>query len=63
MAMTQCRECRKEVSNSAHRCPQCGIDNPSKTGGCAQNMMTLIMLPFIIAGIAVIFSVITGLFG
>ncbi|MCX9939053.1 hypothetical protein LAD54_10370 [Klebsiella pneumoniae] len=28
MALTKCKECKKEVSASAKTCPHCGIDNP-----------------------------------
>jgi hypothetical protein len=29
MALTTCRECKKEVSTSAKTCPHCGIKNPA----------------------------------
>lgn len=29
MALTACRECKKEVSSEAKVCPHCGIDNPA----------------------------------
>lgn len=29
MALTQCKECKKEVSTSAKKCPHCGVDNPA----------------------------------
>ena len=28
MALTNCKECKKEVSTEAKTCPYCGIDNP-----------------------------------
>ena len=28
MALTTCKECKKEVSIQAKTCPYCGIDNP-----------------------------------
>ncbi|AKX51730.1 hypothetical protein AKN92_09725 [Thiopseudomonas alkaliphila] len=31
MALTKCKECKKEVSNSAKICPHCGIKNPGVT--------------------------------
>lgn len=31
MALTKCKECKKEVSNSAKVCPHCGIKNPGVT--------------------------------
>lgn len=30
MAMTTCKECKKEVSNIAKVCPQCGVKNPGE---------------------------------
>ena len=32
MAVTACKECKKEVSNRAKKCPHCGISNPGVTG-------------------------------
>lgn len=29
MALTQCRECRKEISTEAQQCPHCGAPNPA----------------------------------
>lgn len=39
MALTKCKECKKEVSSSAKTCPHCGVKNPAITakqqmGGC-----------------------------
>lgn len=35
MALTKCKECKKEVSSSARRCPHCGVDDPGITAkGC-----------------------------
>ncbi|ELW9535366.1 zinc ribbon domain-containing protein [Enterobacter roggenkampii] len=39
MALTKCKECKKEVSASAKTCPHCGVKNPGVTakqtlGGC-----------------------------
>ncbi len=31
MALVKCKECKKEVSNSAKVCPHCGIKNPAVT--------------------------------
>jgi|SaaInlStandDraft_5_1057022.scaffolds.fasta_scaffold105143_2 predicted amidophosphoribosyltransferase len=28
MALVNCRECEKEVSDQAETCPHCGIDSP-----------------------------------
>jgi len=33
MAMAKCKECGKEVSDSASKCPHCGVDNPTTTAG------------------------------
>jgi DNA-directed RNA polymerase subunit RPC12/RpoP len=32
MALTKCKECGKEVSSSAKKCPHCGVKNLSVTG-------------------------------
>jgi hypothetical protein len=39
MAITQCKECKKDVSTSAKTCPHCGVKDPGvtakqKLGGC-----------------------------
>ncbi|EMV5400057.1 hypothetical protein AACN09_003720, partial [Escherichia coli] len=39
MALTKCKECKKEVSTSAKTCPHCGVKDPGfgakeKLGGC-----------------------------
>lgn len=33
MAMTQCKECQKDVSKTASKCPHCGVTNPGVTPG------------------------------
>lgn len=33
MALTKCKECKKEVSSSAKLCPHCGVKDPSTTLG------------------------------
>ena len=33
MALVRCRECGSEVSESAARCPRCGIGNPGGQSG------------------------------
>lgn len=35
MALTKCKECKKEVSTSAKECPHCGVKNPGTTFGQA----------------------------
>jgi len=48
MAMTKCRECGKDVSSSARRCPQCGADDPDKTGYYVSFAITLGIIAFVI---------------
>lgn len=31
MAMTNCKECKAQVSRKAKKCPHCGVDNPGVT--------------------------------
>ncbi len=31
MALKQCKECKKEVSSSANKCPHCGVSHPTTT--------------------------------
>jgi hypothetical protein len=39
MALKPCRECGKEVSDTATKCPHCGIDHPaSAAAGCGAQM-------------------------
>ncbi|RUS01689.1 hypothetical protein [Pectobacterium polaris] len=33
MALTKCKECKKEVSTTAKVCPHCGVKNPGTTFG------------------------------
>lgn len=45
MALTQCKECKKEIAKSAKVCPHCGVKDPAitakqKLGGC----LTLLVL-------------------
>ncbi|MCL6349704.1 hypothetical protein [Pectobacterium polaris] len=44
MALTKCRECKKEVSMSAKVCPHCGIKDPAVTLG-----MLLVMTVMLVA--------------
>jgi len=32
MALTQCRECQKEISTEAQTCPHCGVSFPARKG-------------------------------
>lgn len=53
MAMTKCKECGHEVSNSAKTCPHCGIDNPGISAiGCAIAIAALILVIVIAGGLA-----------
>lgn len=52
MSMTRCRECGKEVSSSATKCPHCGCKNP----GLSQNANSIIFL------IALVIAVIVGVY-
>lgn len=54
MALTKCKECKKEVSNKASKCPHCGIANPGLTaksmlGGCALLIVGLFIVSALIA--------------
>jgi len=50
MALTKCRECKKEVAKSAPTCPHCGVKNPGQhgvqisTGAGCLILIALIML-------------------
>jgi len=45
MALTTCRECKKEVSTSANTCPHCGVKNPgTKTKDTAVGVIGLVVL-------------------
>lgn len=48
MALVQCKECKKEVSDVAKKCPHCGISNPGMTAKkMAKGCLILIVLTFI----------------
>ena len=50
MALTKCRECKKEISKSAKTCPLCGVKNPggwlvyqgTGCGGCVPILLAII---------------------
>ncbi|MFJ5504316.1 hypothetical protein ACIPUO_08905 [Pectobacterium carotovorum] len=42
MALTKCRECKKEVSMSAKVCPHCGIKDPGVTLGMMLVMIVIL---------------------
>ncbi|CAI2499359.1 hypothetical protein [Serratia ficaria] len=56
MAMTKCKECKKEVSNKAKTCPHCGVKEPARnlgkeTGqGCLGLVILVGVLFFIFGG-------------
>ncbi|MCX9105894.1 DUF4875 domain-containing protein [Aeromonas veronii] len=49
MALVKCKECKKEVSNSAKVCPHCGIKNPAVTAkDYILGVIGLIVIVFVI---------------
>lgn len=45
MALVKCKECKKEVSDLAKKCPHCGISNPGITAGkMAKGCLILIVI-------------------
>lgn len=50
MALVPCRECGKEVSDAAEKCPYCGISTPSKTRRQRKLIITGIVLLLLIGG-------------
>jgi hypothetical protein len=52
MAMSKCKECGKEISTKADKCPHCGAPQKPKQYGCG----TLILVVFIIGIFGSIFS-------
>jgi hypothetical protein len=50
MALKKCKECGKEVSTKAEKCPHCGVRNPttSTMEGCLGNFLSLVILGVII---------------
>ena len=44
MAMSKCKECEKEVSSKAKKCPHCGVDNPTSKPGDALKGFILIFV-------------------
>jgi Zn finger protein HypA/HybF involved in hydrogenase expression len=50
MAMTKCKECKKEVSSKAATCPHCGIKNPGqKASDAIGGFIMLIVIGWIIS--------------
>lgn len=50
MAMTECKECSKPISDKAKKCPHCGFEQPKKTS----------RLSLVLAGL-VLFAIIFGI--
>jgi hypothetical protein len=42
VALTKCKECKKEVSTSAKTCPHCGVGSPATTN--AQAVMGIVLM-------------------
>jgi hypothetical protein len=52
MALVPCRECGKEVSDQAEKCPNCGISTPSKKRRQIKLAITLIVILLIVGASA-----------
>lgn len=62
MSLAPCRECSKEVSSSARRCPHCGIKHPANLNaqigsqvwrwGCALFVFVPLLLTILLAALA-----------
>ena len=52
MALIQCRECGKEVSDQAETCPNCGIKTPSKEKRKKKLIITAVTTVFIVSLVA-----------
>jgi ABC-type ATPase with predicted acetyltransferase domain len=55
MAMTTCRECKKEISSEAKTCPHCGVSAPGRRGvnistpaGCMIIILLLVVVFYFI---------------
>lgn len=42
MALIKCKECKKEVSSKADKCPNCGVDVKRKPAGCGTLLVLLL---------------------
>ena len=49
MALIKCKECKKEISNKAKTCPNCGAPVKRKRLGCGALILILIIAPIIIS--------------
>ena len=54
MALKPCKECGKEVSTDARRCPHCGVSSPTTdtSGGC----LGLIIVGLLLGGVIALFD-------
>lgn len=50
MAMTKCKECKKDVSSKAKACPHCGVKDPAV--GAKEKLMGVLFLVAIVFGIS-----------
>lgn len=55
MALTKCKECKKEVSTSAKTCPHCGVKDPGfgakqKLGGCLILIIIVAAVMYFVGG-------------
>ncbi len=57
MAMTKCRECGKEVSTQASKCPHCGVANPCRPLGLSSGALGCLAVLGVVAVVAVVGSI------
>jgi hypothetical protein len=62
MALVPCRECGKEVSDQAEKCPNCGISTPSKKRRQIKLGITLFIILLIIGASAFAYHKVTQAF-
>lgn len=51
MALTNCKECKQEVSTQAKTCPHCGIDNPGDADNTNRRVGLAVFMLLILLGI------------
>ena len=50
MALSNCKECKKEVSTKADRCPHCGVKNPTtKSSDVVIGVLALVVIVFFLS--------------
>ena len=54
MALKPCKECGKEISTDARRCPSCGVSNPTTDTGAG--CLGLIIFSLLLGGIIALFN-------